>query len=107
EEGVPDFRVHAGVLADAHVVEGRHVGEEPDLLKRPSDAELGDLVGLEPGDVLPLENDRARGRRVDAGDRVEERGLARTVRPDEREDLALADLETDLVDRRQSSETFR
>ena len=51
EEGVPHFGVHPRMLTDPHVVEGGHVGEEPNLLKGPSDAQLGNPVGLEPGDV--------------------------------------------------------
>ena len=38
---------------------------------------------------LAVEVDRARGRRVDAADQVEDRGLAGAVGADEREDLAL------------------
>ena len=107
EQGVPDFRVHSRMLADPDVVEGRHVGEEPDLLKGPSDAQLGDPVRLEAGDVLALENHLAGRRLVDAGDRVEQRGFAGSVRPDQREDLALSDLKADLVDGGQPAEAFR
>src|SRR3989440_7103633 len=107
EEGVPDFRVHPRMLTDPHVVEGGHVGEEPDLLKGPSDAQVGDPVGLEPGDVLALEDHRSRRRGIDAGDRVEERGFAGAVGPDQGEDLAFADLEGGLVDGRQPTEALR
>ena len=40
------------------------------------------------GERRALEVDRARGRRVDAADQVEDRGLAGAVGPDQREDLA-------------------
>src|SRR6266571_274039 len=70
EQGVPDFGVHPRVLSHPHVVEGGHVGEEPNLLKGSSDAQLGHPVGLEPGDVLALEDHRSRSRGVNAGDRV-------------------------------------
>ena len=43
-------------------------------------------------------------RRVEPGDAVEDRALARSVRPDQAEDLALVDLERDLVDRPQGAE---
>src|SRR5205823_7310250 len=107
EQSVPDFGVHPRMLTNPDVVEGGHVGEESNLLKGPTDAQLRDSVGLEPGDVCALEDHGARGRRVDAGDRVEERGLPGAVRPDQREDLALADLKGDLVDGREPTEALR
>src|SRR2546421_2502490 len=95
------------MLTDPDVVEGGHVGEEPNLLKGPSDAQLGDPVGLQPGDVLALEDDRSRRRGIDSGDRVEERGFAGSVGPDQGEDLAFADLKGGLVDSRQTTEALR
>ena len=50
-----------------------------------------DQVRPQPGDPLAAEADLARGRRVDAGDDVEDRRLAGAVRADQREDLALGD----------------
>ena len=46
----------------------------------------------------------ARGRVVDPGDDVEERGLARAVRPDQADDRAARDVEADVVDRDQAAE---
>src|SRR3546814_17179333 len=46
-----------------------------------------------------LEGDAARPRLVEAIDAVEHRRLAGAVRADDREDLALADLEADVVHR--------
>ena len=40
---------------------------------------------------LPAKRDRARGRLVDAGDHIEDGGLARAVRADEPDEFALAD----------------
>ena len=37
--------------------------------------------------VLAMKEDAARGRRINAGDRVNERGLARAIRPDQPEDF--------------------
>ena len=50
------------------------------------------------GDLLACEADRAGGRRVHAGDAVEDRALARAVRADQAEDLALVDVERDTFD---------
>src|SRR5690606_3425476 len=49
----------------------------------------------------------AGGRPVDAGDRVEHRGLARAVRADQREDLPLPDGEVDPAERLHAAEAHR
>ena len=46
-------------------------------------------------------------RRVDAGDEVEERRLAGAVRPDHAHDLALVDVQVELVDAREPAEALR
>ena len=50
-----------------------------------------ELVRLEPGDVLAVEIDLSRRWLVDAGDDVEEGGLARAIGPDESGDGAALD----------------
>ena len=50
-------------------------------------------------DVAILEQDAARGRRIDEADQVEDRGLAGAVRADDGVDLALLDREAHAVDR--------
>ena len=59
------------------------------------DAEPGDLVGRRAGDVAPVEDDRAVGRRHDAGDGLEQGRLAGAVGAEQGHDLALAHLEVD------------
>jgi hypothetical protein len=49
------------------------------------------LVRREPGDVAPIEGDPSRVRSKTACDQVEHRGLARAVRPEDAERLALRD----------------
>ena len=56
------------------------------------------LVGRQPGDVLALELDRALGRLLEAADHPQRRGLAAAARAEEAEELAVADLEVDVVD---------
>ena len=50
---------------------------------------------------------RARRRPVEAGNRVEERGLAGAVRPDQTDDLAFVHRQRHVVDRHQPAEPHR
>src|SRR5207253_2493718 len=54
--------------------------------------------GREPGDLFAPEADGPRCGRERPGDAVEERGLAGAVGPDQAKDLALPDLEGDVVE---------
>ena len=90
--------------ADEHVLERRHLCEEPDVLERPPDPELDDRVRGLPDDLGAVEHDRAGRRHVDAGDLVEERRLAGAVRPDQRDDRAARDREVDVVGRDEAAE---
>ena len=78
------------VEPDEHVLLGRHVAEQADVLERPGDPEADDLVGLAAGDLRAVEHDPALGRDVQAGDHVEERRLAGAVGPDEADDARRA-----------------
>ena len=62
---------------------------------------------LEADDRPPLEQDLARVGAVDAGDQVEERRLARAVRPDHADDLALVHMEVELRDDAEAAEGER
>src|SRR5215211_1347217 len=97
-------RLHPRVLADHDVLDGRHRLEEADVLERPRDAGLRDPVRARAGDVAVLEGDLARGGLVEAGEQVEERGLARPVRADDGDDRALRDVERHLADGEQAAE---
>ena len=65
------------------------------------------LVRAHLGARRALEGDAAVLRRVEAVDDVEHRGLAGAVRPDDRADLALADIERDVGDRLHAAERER
>ncbi len=67
-------------------------------------AARGDRVRRLAGDVLAEERRPARRRLVDAGQHVEERRLARAVRPDQRDHLAARHREVDVVDRDEAAE---
>ena len=60
------------VAAKHDVVEHGHAGEKRDVLKRPGDAERGDLGRALVRDVAALKGDRAGVGGVEAADHVEE-----------------------------------
>ena len=66
----------------------------------------GDFVGREAADRYAVDRDRAAGKRIVAGNDVDQRGLARTVGPDQAENLALAHVEIDARQRLQSAEAL-
>ena len=73
----------------------RHPGEDPAALGALADAELDDLVRTEAVDPLAAQPDLALARLEQPGDRPQCRGLARAVRADEGDDLALLDVDRD------------
>src|SRR6185369_13582502 len=76
-------------------------------LERADDAAARDVRRLLARDVLALEQDRARGRREELGEEIEERGLARAVGPDQRMDGAAAHREAHVVDGNEALELLR
>jgi hypothetical protein len=74
-----------------YVLDHRHVQEQAQALEGPRDPLPGDgVLGL-PGDRLPGEADVPGTRLVHARDHVEDCRLARAVRPDQADDLGVAD----------------
>src|SRR3546814_20692862 len=72
--------------------------EQLDVLEGARDAEAGDPVRRQRGDIGAVEHQPALGRAVVAADQVEHRGLAGTVRPDDGEAIAFGNVKTDPVD---------
>ena len=97
-----DPGVRVPVRGRHHVLHDGHVEEQPQGLERARDPALRDLVRLEAEQRLCLEQDLARVRPEDAGDKIEERRLPRPVRADHADDLALIDVEVEPGDDRQS-----
>ena len=64
EHRVGEHLVAAQMMRGQDVLEDGHVGEEPNVLKRPRDAELRDLIRLLAVDAHAVENDFAFGRVV-------------------------------------------
>jgi hypothetical protein len=91
--GLPHPRLCVPIGRGRDVLLHCHVEEEAQGLERAGDPEAGDLVRLESDDALPFEDDVADVGPVDAGDEVEEGGLAGAVRPDDADDLALVDVQ--------------
>ena len=83
EHGIGEHLTGPQVMRRQHVLEHGHVGEQADVLERPRDAELRDLIRLLAVDARPVEMDFAFGRLVQARQQVEDRRLARAVRADQ------------------------
>src|SRR5215472_3664405 len=92
-------------LAPGHdVIQDAHTLEQRNILERASDAQLGDLVGLELGAILSSEEDPAPRGAAEAADRVHHRCLAGAVGTDNREDFSVVNIEADPVDGLNSAE---
>ena len=102
-----DARPRVAVGRRRHVLLDRHVQEEPKRLERARDALAVDLVRREPDDRLALERDLSLVDLVHARHEVEERRLARAVRPDHAHDLVLVDVEVEVRDHLQAAEGLR
>ena len=92
--------------ADDDIVLDRERRERPHDLESAADPAPANLVGRQAFGALTGESDRAAVGRVDAGDHVEQSGLAGAVRADHRDDGALRHLEADLIDREQAAEAL-
>src|SRR5215813_5415893 len=80
------------VHTDQNIVEGGSRSEKVDVLERPGDAERDDVVRAEGAEICPLETDRAGAVALKPAHAVEQRGLPRSVRPDEAIDRPLGDV---------------
>ncbi len=106
EDRAEHVRVRAHVATDHHVLERGQVREQADVLERPRDAALGDLVRLEPGERLAVEDELAVVLLIDAGQHVEETRLAGAVGADQPVDLAVADREAHVRERVDAAEAL-
>ncbi len=92
------------VHAQQHVVQRAQLGEQPDVLKGAGEAAARNQERLHAGDVLPVQRDLSLGGRIDAGDDVEQCGLACAVWSDDADDLALFNMDIDIGQRSQAAE---
>ena len=92
---------------DADVVGDRELGKDLGDLEGAGHAAPHPLVGSERSNVAALEPDRARGRREQAADQIEERRLAGAVRTDDRAQFARLDGQRHVVDGDQAAKALR
>ena len=95
------------MAAQQQIVDHGRAFEQLDVLERARDAGAGDTMARQRGNVAIAQRDAARARLEHAGDDVEHRGLARAVRPDDREHLALLDRKAEIADRGQPAKPQR
>ena len=112
EHGARPRRGRAGIgvapeRADHHVAQHREPRERPHDLERPRQPERAHPVGRQTRDRPAAEMDRARVRCEEPGDQAERGRLARAVRADERDDLALTHAEREVGDRLETAEPLR
>src|SRR5262249_42598616 len=101
------LRVHHIARGHEQVLEHGHGMERPRHLEAARDAAPRALIGRQARDLLAGESDRAGVVAQEARDAVDERGLARAVRADQAEALALRDLEAHLGERGEAAEALR
>jgi hypothetical protein len=89
---------------DQQVLDHGQLFEELAVLERAADPAARDVVGVAAQERAAVEADVAAGRAVDAADRVEQRGLARAVRADQRDELVVAHAERQPVHGRDLAE---
>ena len=87
--------------AEGDVFEHRHVREQRQILEHHAEPAL---AGLGMGDDAVADDDVAAGRLDETGNHVERRRLAATRRPDQDQELAVADLQIDALDGGEAAE---
>src|SRR5437763_13302234 len=85
--------------AHQQVLEHAHPREETSALRRLRDPTLDDVVCRRARDVAALEANPPAAGVVEAVDRAQRRRLTRAVGPDQRHDLALANVDRDALER--------
>ena len=86
------------------VVDHAHLLEQADVLEGTGHARRHKLMGLLSVERYAVEQYRALGGRIHAGEQVEHRGLARAVGADQAQQLALIDPDVEIVDGFQAAE---
>ena len=87
--------------AEGDVFEHRHVAEQRVVLEHETDMALAGAAGQR---VLAVERHLAGIRPVEARDDPQQRGLAGTRRPQQRQQFAVGDLEVDAIERGKGAE---
>ena len=99
-------QIFAGNLVALGLRHAAHLRTEPDIVEHGFPGEQGKRLEYDtalragPNDRLTVEQDLAAGIGNEAGDHVEDRGLAAAGRADDGNELALLDVQRDVMDRR-------
>src|SRR5208283_5284727 len=104
EEGGERARPHIDVPPHEDVVEHAHAAEQSEVLKGAGDTEARHEMRLGSGDIAPLIENATALRRVEAGDGVDEGGLAAAVGTHQSENLARRDGERNALQRLEPTE---
>ena len=96
--------LHGIVQTHLHVVENGHIRKQPDILEGTGNAQLIDLVHRHSLDVDAVDQHRATGGLVNAGEQVENGGLARAVGADQAGNLGGADGDVEAIHGSQAAE---
>jgi hypothetical protein len=89
------------------VLQHGQAAEQADALQRAGDAEGGQLVRAQPGELAAAEADRAGLRADEAAQDVQQRGLPGAVRTDDPGDPAPGGGQRDILQGRQAAEADR
>ena len=106
QHGLDEPLSGAQMLRGHDVLENRHVGKQPDVLKRSRDASMGNLVRGTPIDASPVEVNLSFGRLIDPRQQIEDRRLACAVRADQSVECAARHLERQILHGRETAEPF-
>src|SRR5262249_43821279 len=110
ELGLGEMRLRAGVdrvdERNADIVLHGHAGEGARQLEAARDAEMGALVRLQAVQGRAVEAHRSALVVQRAADAVDQRALARSVRPDEAHALAELDVQADVLQRQEAAEAL-
>ncbi len=91
--------MHAAMPPDKKILQYRRVFKQLDVLECPGDARMHNLVCREFEQVLIAIMNRAGRWLIQATDHVEDRAFARSIRANDRKNLAWLDVKRDVVDR--------
>ena len=95
------------VAADHDVLEHAHAEENLQVLERARQAAARELFRRKRGHLLPGKANAAGSGQVQAGDEIEQRGLAGAVRTDDREDETGRHRQAHVIDRTHAAEGDR
>ena len=90
---------HMRQPAGHDVVEHAHPLKQRDVLERARDAKAGNLIGFHRLALFAAKPDLAVLGMIEPRDHVQHRRFARAIRPDDRPDLAFADIKRNVLDR--------